>query len=157
MRLVLIRHGDAENFAARDFDRVLTAKGRDQAAGTGEFLAAAGVRPLQILSSPYRRAQATAAIIAQKFNREKMVIEEPRLGCGCTPETAVKILQEADARGCNGDVIWVGHQPDCGEITEYFCGGGQYAFKKCAAAFINLWEFRRGGGELAAFVPPLIF
>ena len=65
---------------------------------------------------------------------------------------ALRAVLEA-APGAEGGALVVGHQPDCGEILQYFCGGGQAAFKKCTLAVVEVCELRRAGGELLALVP----
>lgn len=154
MQLILIRHGDAENAAVSDFDRRLTAKGREQAARAGRFLREAGLRPAVFLASPYLRARETAAgILAELPGAWGLTVQEtPELGCGCAPQTLSEILENTP--DADRGVLAVGHQPDCGEIVEYFCHGGQPAFKKCCIAVLELYELRRGGGELRAFIPP---
>lgn len=154
MRLYLVRHGDAEDVSAQgDFGRRLTAKGREQAARLGRFLAAREIRPACCLTSPYARARETAATILAGLPAAwgLTATEEPRLGCGCDGPALRAVLEAVP--GAEGGVLVVGHQPDCGEILQYFCGGGQAAFKKCTLAVVELCELRRAGGELLALVP----
>lgn len=154
MRLYLVRHGDAEDVSSQgDFGRRLTAKGHEQAARLGRFLAANGLRPACCLTSPYQRArETTAAILAQLPAAWGLTAtEEPRLGCGCDGPALRAVLASVPA--AEGGALVIGHQPDCGEILQYFCGGGQTAFKKCTLAVLELPELRRAGGELAALVP----
>src|SRR5690349_11068177 len=64
MKLILVRHADAaakgENGSTRDFDRPLTDLGREQAQKLADALAAHGVRPDAVVSSPLVRAVQTA-------------------------------------------------------------------------------------------------
>lgn len=65
MRLVLLRHADAEADEGRpDFERRLSAEGRGQAVGIGTVLAARGVHPDLIVSSPANRALSTVVLAA---------------------------------------------------------------------------------------------
>ena len=152
MRLLLVRHGDAEDYAESDCSRRLTAKGQKQAAAAGRFLRTRGFRPAEIICSPYTRARETAAGILAELPAEwdLQIRTVSRLGCGCTGGDMREILS---AGRRDGDILAVGHQPDCGGILEYFIGGGQFAFKKCTMAVIQLYEIRANAGELLAFVP----
>ena len=64
-RLVLLRHGEAERLAARDEDRVLTSRGREEAAAAARQLLAHGYPIARFGSSPYVRAMQTAGIVAR--------------------------------------------------------------------------------------------
>jgi len=64
--LILIRHATAGwgEVGHTDFDRTLTADGEVEARAMAERLAASGVRPERLVSSPAIRAESTAAPIA---------------------------------------------------------------------------------------------
>lgn len=68
VRLVLVRHGEAQRHAARDELRPLTEHGKTEAAATGARLLALSTElalpPPKVYASPYLRARETAAIIA---------------------------------------------------------------------------------------------
>lgn len=57
--LVLVRHAQAESYAATDHERELTARGLDDAAATGAWLAGQGVVPDVALVSTARRTSQT--------------------------------------------------------------------------------------------------
>ena len=66
-RLLLARHGESEGNVPRRFtlspDVPITARGRDQVEATGQLIQAR-FAPTRIVSSPFRRAQQTAEILA---------------------------------------------------------------------------------------------
>lgn len=95
MRLWIVRHGQAENFAASDALRPLTGKGRKQAEATGSWLAEQGARGARVLASPYLRAQQTATIIAAAL--------------GAAVETLDCITPDDNPRRA---VAWLADQPD---------------------------------------------
>src|SRR5271155_3406021 len=66
VRLYIMRHGPAEDHAAsgRDFDRALTASGRERVRDVARALVEGGEAPLVILTSPLVRALQTAEIVA---------------------------------------------------------------------------------------------
>jgi phosphohistidine phosphatase len=109
VRLYLVRHAHAAP-GEPDELRALTPEGRRAARELGERLAAEGVAPDAILSSPLLRARETAA----ELGRATGTTPEPddRLGFGAT---AAGVLAAAEGRG--ETVVVVGHQPDCGRIA----------------------------------------
>ena len=130
VQLVIVRHAEA---AAGEPDelRSLTPEGREAARALGERLAADGVRPDAVLSSPLLRARETA----QELARPAGVEPEPdeRLAPGATAEG---VRAAAAERGKT--VVVVGHQPDCSRIAAALTGGPEPAFAPCAMLAIEL-------------------
>ncbi|HEV2532812.1 SixA phosphatase family protein [Phenylobacterium sp.] len=114
-RLILFRHGKAENESASgdDFDRRLAPRGLRESAEMGETLARLGLIPDVALVSPAARAQETWAAAQPAFPQARTQLE-PEL-YNADPGT---ILQAAEAagRGC-GVVMVVGHNPGLQELT----------------------------------------
>jgi phosphohistidine phosphatase len=109
VRLYLVRHAEA---APGDPDelRALTPDGRRTARELGERLAAEGVQPDAVISSPLLRARETASEIARTVGVDPETDE--RLGFGAT---AAGLRETVEGRG--ETVVAVGHQPDCGRIA----------------------------------------
>jgi phosphohistidine phosphatase len=78
MKLVLVRHAEAEGMRATDAERALTARGHAQAAETAQWLRQQldGVASLQLLVSPYRRARETAAAFAEVLALSPVFLDE---------------------------------------------------------------------------------
>ncbi|MEO7932243.1 MAG: phosphohistidine phosphatase SixA [Chthoniobacterales bacterium] len=151
MRIHLLRHADAEDFATSDAARVLTAKGREQAARVGEFL----VRTRQpidlILTSHYLRAAETARIVSEKLDQESPV-EDRRLGCGLSPQTGLSIIQEYSSFN---DVLLVGHQPDLGMLAAFLLTRDrsfELEFHKASLMSITMLQPAAGAGVLESYV-----
>lgn len=74
MKLYLMRHGIARerngSIFEVDSERPLTVKGRDKINQIARALKNLDIKPDLILSSPYVRAEQTAAIVAKEFNLE---------------------------------------------------------------------------------------
>jgi len=80
-RLYFVRHGEGQDNVARQFsylktDRPLTERGRLQAQQTAGFLISKRID--SIYSSPMKRALETAQIIAERLDKEVIVLEEFR-------------------------------------------------------------------------------
>lgn len=78
-RLILLRHGEAERSAASgsDYDRALTARGREDARAAGRWLAERGLKIDLALVSPAVRARQTWAEAAEAFPACRAEIRNP--------------------------------------------------------------------------------
>jgi phosphohistidine phosphatase len=130
VQLVIVRHAEA---AAGEPDelRPLTSEGRQAARALGEQLAADGVRPDAVLSSPLLRARETAQELARPAGLEPEPDE--RLAPGATAEG---VKAAAAERG--ETVVVVGHQPDCSQIAAALTGGPEPAFAPCAMLALEI-------------------
>lgn len=110
MKIALVRHGEAEPFAARDAERALTARGQAQARETGAWLrvALAGQGRARLLASPYRRAQETARAVMGEWPLECVTVD------AITPDTDPRVALAAieQAAGPADEVlVVVSHMP----------------------------------------------
>jgi phosphohistidine phosphatase len=130
MRLYLVRHAKAAP-GEPDALRQLTPAGEERAREVGLKLAADGVRPDVILTSPLVRARQTADELGRALGTPVEIDE--RLAPGATAEG----LREAVAG--RGDVVMiVGHQPDCGVIAAELTGGPPPDFPAAGVVAIEL-------------------
>ena len=132
MQLYLVRHAEA---ASGDPDelRPLTPEGREVARELGRRLAAEGVRPDAVLTSPLLRARQTATELAKPAGLEPEPDE--RLAPGASAEA---VRAAAGDRGST--VVVVGHQPDCGRIAAALTGGPEPKFPPGGMLAIDLPE-----------------
>lgn len=153
MVLYLLRHAEAENIAASDFQRRLTPKGEKQAARLGRFCNREGIIPEVILSSPVLRARQTAEGVAS-FLSEVPCHEAPWAACGMSPEQA---LGELGAYAKFSSILLVGHQPDLGFLAAALLGlPRSYALRVRKGLLMGIESeptFRLGAGELQFFIP----
>lgn len=114
-RLILFRHGKAENESAsgEDADRRLTSRGERESAETAETLARLGLIPTLALVSGSARTRETWAAAEPQFPGAEMRIE-PDLYLA-DPGT-IRRLAEAAGRG-TGAVMVVGHNPGLQELA----------------------------------------
>lgn len=155
--IYIVRHGIAEDYASsgRDADRRLTASGIEKTR-----LAAAGLRridtdPQLVLTSPLRRAEETARMIAEALGDVPVRVTTALAPGGAFPA----IIGEATAPPRPSAVCVVGHQPDLGMFASWLLTGDAHRvvmpFRKAGAARIDVTgtpaEIR---GVLAWFLPP---
>ncbi len=153
-RIHLLRHahaGDPLKWDGPDAARPLSRKGRGQAAALGTLLAAAGVRPDRILTSPKVRASETADIVGAALGLTPVLDE--RLADFCDLRELEDIVAEAGVR----EVMVVGHDPYLSELFGELLGAHGLAMPKGSIATIDIQRpLRPGGGGLCWFVPPAI-
>lgn len=110
VQLYLARHGQAEGRSAsgRDFDRELTAKGREQVRRNAHRLRQLGAIPSIVLSSPLLRALETARIAAQELGFTGEILPSPAL----TPErTPAEMWSEIRDYNGAGSLLVITHEP----------------------------------------------
>src|SRR3954465_10685704 len=130
VQLYLVRHAQAAD-GEPDELRPLTAEGRRAARELGERLAAQGVTPDAVLTSPPLRARGAGAELAGRAGMDPQA--DDRLAPGATAEDV-----RAAAEGQGEAVVVVGHQPDCGRIAAELTGGEEPPFAPAAMLAIEL-------------------
>jgi phosphohistidine phosphatase len=129
-RIVLLRHAEAEEDAASDRARILTAKGEEQARRIGLALHGHGLGPDAIVTSPAARALRTAKLAAAAAHSSAAIEQDETLYEAGPEEVLACIGRHPQA------TVWVvGHNPSLQE-TARLLGGLPRAWhldKGCAA------------------------
>jgi phosphohistidine phosphatase len=114
-RLILLRHGDAERDSetGEDFDRRLSARGREESARMGETLAEFGLVPDLVLVSAATRTRETWAALAQSFPQARVAFEDDLYLA--EPERVRRAIEQA-CDGC-GALMVIGHNPGLQELA----------------------------------------
>ncbi|MFL5594654.1 MAG: phosphohistidine phosphatase SixA [Gemmatimonadaceae bacterium] len=150
MRLLVVRHGDAEERApgGDDSSRALTKKGEQEMK-----VASAGLRTLVeaiavIGASPLVRAQQTAKIVAKAYGDLRVETVEA-LSPGGAPSALVAWAAQYDSAET---VAVVGHQPDLGTLVTWLmtkAGNSRVELKKGGAALLEFsTRLAAGSGTL---------
>jgi phosphohistidine phosphatase len=147
--LVLVRHAQAETFAIRDEDRLLTPGGRADAAAAGEWLAAQGVRPDRALVSAAQRTQETWAALAGAAGFPIA----PDLDHGlyaAGPESALDLIRMVEddvdtvlVLGHNPTMSFIAHMLDNSEGDPAAIAAMAVGFPTCSVAVFTIdstWE-----------------
>lgn len=116
-----MRHGPAEDFPAsgRDFDRALTAPGRERVKVVAARLAELDEAPKAILSSPLVRALQTAELVATALGTPPI-----ETSSALAPGGPAKDLVLELARAGRKRVMVVGHEPDLSGLVAWLLRGG---------------------------------
>lgn len=115
--LLLIRHAKSswDDIALPDKDRPLDDRGKRDATKVGKRLAKRDVKPDLIVSSPARRALATAEVIARKldYKLKKMVVDDRLYAVGA--DDLLKVIHKlSDKLEC---VMLFGHNPELSALA----------------------------------------
>jgi phosphohistidine phosphatase SixA len=150
--LYLLRHAHAGNSAAwtgDDAERPLSDRGKDQARRLGSLLAARGVVPDAIVSSPKVRARQSANLVADA------------LGLGVANDDRLAEMFDLDAlaaimAGAGGtSLLLVGHDPDFSDMLATLVGAAELPMRKGAIARVDVaLPLGPGCGVLRYLVPP---
>jgi len=122
----ILRHGDAEAGEGKpDAERELTAKGEQQSANAGRALKKLGVELDVCLTSPKVRAKQTAELACDVLGAEVEV--DDRLAGGD--------FDPSELAAGRGEVMLVGHEPDCSQAVALATGSRVQMKKGGIAAF----------------------
>jgi len=122
MRLLLMRHGEAESTFSRDSDRALTSLGRGEASAAALRIAERQLLPDRTIASPYLRAAQTAAIVTETL-KVPPADSSPLLTPESDPNLAVQMLAE-QGEECQS-LLAVLHQPLISRLILHLTGDVQ--------------------------------
>ncbi len=165
MRLVLLRHGAAEDRyvfhmtsdGAPDSKRPLSSAGMERMKFIGDGLYKVLDGDIQrIVSSPYTRAVQTAQSLLEVIpeNKRPQLEVSDLLTPGCSFHTIKRWLN-----GESGTVVLVGHEPDMSWLMQEFCGAQsqRVKFGKSGACLISFEDHPNNSmGVLQWFLSPSI-
>jgi len=124
MELYILRHaiaGDKESFGGADSERPLTEEGAKKMKRIAKELMKLELSFDLILSSPFRRAQETAEIVAKEFECENTLKFSPNLKVGGSPAALIREI-ETDYKKFDR-VLLVGHEPYLSSLISVLISG----------------------------------
>ncbi|MCS6866730.1 MAG: histidine phosphatase family protein [Gemmataceae bacterium] len=158
MRLYLIRHAEAVELGApgatRDFDRVLTAHGREQARALAEVFVKRQLPVDAVVASPLVRAHQTAVELLNVWQPAARVIT-----CDYLAPERLKPGKLSDflADIPGQRIAAVGHMPEIGYYLEWLLGAieGSLPLAKAAVACVDFKnDPAKAAGKLQWLVTP---
>jgi phosphohistidine phosphatase len=154
--LYVVRHAVAfERDPARwpdDSLRPLTPDGEKEFRRCARRLAALTRNPRTVLASPYERAWRTAEILAEEARWPAPMRFEALEADG----HAERALAALAARGDEGRLGLVGHEPMLGLLCGILVGGSALELKKGAIARLAVRAFEPGGATARWLLPPRV-
>jgi phosphohistidine phosphatase len=123
-----------------DADRALTPEGKKKVRDIARVAAAAKVKPALVLSSPYKRAIATARLAAEEFGYTEDPLTTKALLPQSSPQAAwdeIRLHKQADS------ILLVGHEPLFSSLGAYLLGAREVLidFKKGAILCLETSHF----------------
>ena len=156
---ILVRHAKPHAQAAtqKDFDRTLNERGERDARLMGQRLARANIHPDLIVSSPAKRALATARIIAAAIGYAAADIVLNAKIYEAKLSDLLGVINGFDDRAPS--VMLIGHNPGASELAIDLTVAPIEDMPTCAVAQIALrvdvWaDVRQGSGKLIEFDYP---
>ena len=158
-KLFIVRHAKSswDYPELSDFDRPLNKRGKKNAPEMGQRLANKNVKPDALITSPAKRAAATARRIAEAISFPlKDIIKEPQLYHGST-RNMINVLQGVDDK--IESLMIFGHNPGLTDLTNYLSGSDIYNIPTCGIAEVDFnvafWADLEGNaGTLVSFDYP---
>ncbi len=157
--LYLGRHAksDWSHVGLDDFDRPLNKRGRVDASTMGQYLAARNMFPNMIVTSPARRALATAASLAAAIQvPPSRMVEDERIYAAST-STLIAIMQAWNETWER--VMMVGHNPGIADMAAVLTGAVADHVPTCTVMELRLdvtrWrDVQPGCGTLRLSISP---
>ncbi|WP_411991628.1 phosphohistidine phosphatase SixA [Agarivorans sp. DSG3-1] len=141
MQVFIMRHGEAEMFAASDSERALNQSGLNEVGKMGGYLASKLKQLDYVLVSPYLRAQQTWQRLAKSLPEAAQVIELKELTPSGDEMAVVALINELALESPNGSLLVVSHLPLVGFIVEgLVADAGAPLFSTAAVAEVNVAE-----------------
>ena len=152
MRLYFLRHAEAEQLAASDFERKLTTRGVKRTKTAAQVLLKLGIEPEHIYSSPRVRALQTAEIVAAALNLPVEVDD------GLDFRFDLEVVEDLiDDLPLDAEVMFVGHEPGMSEVVEELTGAF-VAMKKGGMARVDVdYVTEPLRGQLIWLIAPKVF
>ncbi len=143
-RLYLVRHAKSswDHPGLEDFDRPLNKRGMRDAPKMGEYLAEQRILPQIIVSSPARRAHATAISLAVALQVPPAdIVEDDRIYAAATT-TLIAVIRRWDDTWER--VMMVGHNPGMADLAAVLTGAEVGHVPTCTVMGIGLDVARWG-------------
>ncbi|EOQ95309.1 phosphohistidine phosphatase SixA [Leptospira wolbachii serovar Codice str. CDC] len=151
MKIILVRHGEAENATPTisDTQRELTDKGISDIHKIGRFIKNSALSVKQVYYSPYLRTKHTAEILSDelKYNGEMLASDDLAAGKGCSDIISCLV------NFTNSDtVLLVGHNPDITYFAARLLGNATVAenliFQPGSTIAINVAREKFAHGQI---------
>ena len=161
--LLLMRHAKSDwpPGPRHDFDRPLTAHGKNDASRIGRWIQEHDWLPDQIICSPAKRAKQTVDHLCQQTGIDSRRVEYDKRIYDADQNHLFKILSETNS--ATARLLMVGHNPSFSDLLNFLCSDStrstvDRSMSSAALAVITLkapWSaLDQGSGELVSLILP---
>ncbi len=148
IRLVLMRHGEAESFASNDAARQLTQLGRAGVRKATRRLIEVCPSIDKMIVSPYERAMQTAGIVASAYETLPQIVSD-QVTPDRSPFDVLEVIEEYLVGVDTGLIVF--HQPIVSRLI-HFLTGEQVSMPTAGVAVIDAAIPGRGTCELECVI-----
>ena len=122
-RLLLLRHAKSERSlpGGRDHDRILTSRGREDAAKLGAYMVRHALVPERVIVSTSARTRETWDLVASAFAAAPPAVYDERI-YEAAPQAILKVIKECEAEVQT--LLIVGHNPGLQEFAALLIASG---------------------------------
>lgn len=154
MKVLIMRHGEAEHYAASDAERELTERGRINSAAVARAVVSQGISELDYaLVSPYIRANQTWETISENFSAKEVETYEEVTPYGQSADAFQYISALIETKNLE-NVIVVSHLPLVGYLTSEFVTGMTPPMFPTSGLVCIEYDPENGKGEFLWHVHP---
>lgn len=158
MDLIILRHGEAGKsipVASKDFERTLTAAGKKEVEEIARSLKRLSLSVDRILTSPLKRAEETAQIVARELGRKDVFEEWSELKPEGDRDALYRKLSKFRRES---SIMLVGHEPYLSTMISELISGdtrSRISLKKAGMAKVEVTSFSpHPAGELRWLLTP---
>ncbi|MCZ8343124.1 MAG: phosphohistidine phosphatase SixA [Leptospira sp.] len=157
MKIILVRHGEAENPSPSisDQSRTLTPKGDNDIHKIGRFIKSSTLKVNHLFFSPYTRTKQTAEILCKEIDYKGEMISAEELACGNGCSDIISCLVEF---GNSDTVLLVGHNPDITYFAAQLLGNSSavenLVFQPGSTIAINVAREKFSHGQIIWAISP---
>ena len=148
IRLILMRHGEAEIEASSDRARQLTSRGIEEVRRSVTELQSLSSDIDKLIVSPFTRARQTADIVQAAYGGIPEVISD-RVTPAQSPDVVLAVIEEHLVGVDTGLIVF--HQPIAGRLV-HFLTGDHVAMRTAGVAVIEISIPGREMGELKCVI-----
>lgn len=156
MKIILVRHGEAEEayISGSDRGRRLTEKGVEDIHKIGNFILHSHLKVVHIYHSPYERTRLTAEILASHLELEEHIHASEDLSAGCD---CCRILPDLSPYTNSDAIIIVAHNPDITHFAARLLGStceSNLLFSPGTTLAVNVPKEKFSQGQILWMVSP---
>ncbi|WP_394243428.1 phosphohistidine phosphatase SixA [Vibrio astriarenae] len=149
MKVIIMRHGEAEMFASSDAERQLTPNGVDKNLAAADQLVAQGIVNIdKVLVSPYVRAQQTWDNIGHKFDARSIETFDDITPYGDADDVFEYVCALADAEALDS-VMLVSHLPLVSYMTSVFASNTTPPMFVTSGVAVVDFDLTKRSGEIS--------
>lgn len=157
MKIILVRHGEAENPSPNlsDKSRELTPKGNRDIHKIGKFIKNSSLKVNHVFFSPYTRTKQTAEILSEELEYDGELVPAEELACGNQCSDIISCLVQY---GNSETVLLVGHNPDIAYFAAQLLGNSSsvenLVFQPGSTIAINVAREKFAHGQIIWALSP---